>query len=439
MYLMKHHLQLLTEERTNKSALPGGDGECVNIRKPYLLDYSKPSMKLPVISLKAKRNSLHPWIFNRMIRHPQKRLKPGTLVEVVSKEGAFLGRGIYNFNSNIGIRLLTENISEHLDKEFFFKKLEQAKELREEILSIHRTSDCYRLIHGEADGLSGLIIDKFADVFVIEPYSAGYLEIMDWIVSSLQTLYPGTKIMVRPDERNAAKEGVDFSRIALDYPGPDIVEIKEHQLRMKVNLKTGHKTGFFLDQRDNRLLLSQYCTDREVLDCFCYTGGFAISAMLRGAKSAVGLDLDEEALKVAQENAQKNLVKVIFRHVNVFDYLRAMIQKNEKTDVMILDPAKLAGSKEEIGRAYRTYGDINRLGMQTIRPGGILLTCSCSGLVSEREFLSILTRSAAEAGVILQIFRVAGTSPDHPFSSIFPEGRYLKAVFARVFPYGKME
>lgn len=396
-------------------------------------------MELPIISLKAKRNSLHPWIFDRMIRHPQPRLKPGTLVEVISREGAFVGRGIYNDKSNIGVRLLTENISEPLDKEFFSKKLEQAKTLREDILEIHKTSDSYRLIHGEADGLSGLIIDKFAEVFVVEPYSAGYLEIMNWIISSLQSLYPNTKVTVRPDERTAAKEGVNFSKIATRYPGPDIIEIKENELKMRVNLKTGHKTGFFLDQRENRLALSRYCAGKEVLDCFCYTGGFAISAMLMGAKSATGIDLDEKALEMAQENARLNAVKVAFQHVNVFDHLRTMIARNEKVDVIILDPAKLAGCKEEIKRAHRTYGDINRLGMQVLRPGGILLTCSCSGLVSERDFLSILTRSAAEAGVVLQIFNVAGASPDHPFSTLFPEGRYLKAVFARVFPYIKKE
>jgi 23S rRNA (cytosine1962-C5)-methyltransferase len=370
-----------------------------------------------------------------MIRHPQKRLPPGTLVEVISKEGAFIGRGIYNYKSNIGIRLLTENISELLDDAFFFKKLEQAKTLREEILGISKTSNCYRLVHGEADGLSGLIIDKFADVFVVEPYSAGYLGIMEWIASSLQSLYPGCRVVVRPDERNAIKEGVDFSEVTQKYPSPDFVEIKQNQLRMKVNLKTGHKTGFFLDQRENRLTLSQYCRDKEVLDCFCYTGGFAIAAMLAGARSATGIDLDENALETAQENARLNSVKVTFQHVNVFDHLRMMINKGMQTDVLILDPAKLAGCKEEIKRAHRTYGDINRLGIQVIRPGGILLTCSCSGLVSERDFLSILTRSAAEAGAILQIFKIAGASSDHPFSTIFPEGRYLKAVFARVFPY----
>jgi len=372
-----------------------------------------------------------------MIRHPQKKLKPGTLVEVISKEGDFIGRGIYNVNSNIGIRLLTENISELLNEEFFYKKLEQAKTLREEILQIHKTSNCYRLVHGEADGLSGLIIDKFADVFVVEPYSAGYIETMNWIVSSLQSLYPGSRIVVRPDERTAAKEGVDFSKVAKNYPGTDSVEIKENFLKMKVNLKTGHKTGFFLDQRENRLTLSQYCRDKEVLDCFCYTGGFAISAMLAGARSATGIDLDEDALETAEENARLNAVKVTFQHVNVFDHLRTMTSKGMQADVVVLDPAKLAGCTEEIKRAYRTYGDINRLGMQVVRPGGILLTCSCSGLVSERDFLSILTRSAAEAGVVLQIFRVTGAASDHPFSTIFPEGRYLKAVFARVFPFTK--
>jgi 23S rRNA (cytosine1962-C5)-methyltransferase len=326
-----------------------------------------------------------------------------------------------------------------LGSEFFFKKLEQAKILREEILGIHRTSNCYRLVHGEADGLSGLIIDKFADVFVVEPYSAGYIGIMEWIASSLQSLYPGSRIVVRPDERIAVKEGADFSKVAKAYPSPDFIEISENLLRMKVNLKTGHKTGFFLDQRENRFTLSQYCHGKEVLDCFCYTGGFAISAMLAGAKSASATDLDEKALETARENARLNSANVTFQHVNAFDHLRMMISKGMQADIVILDPAKLAGCTEEISRAHRTYGDINKLGMQVVSPGGILLTCSCSGLISEMDFLSILTRSAAEAGVVLQIFKLTGASPDHPFSSIFPEGRYLKAVFARVFPYTKKE
>jgi len=370
-----------------------------------------------------------------MIRHPQKPVKPGALVEVLSKEGEFIGRGIYNKKSNIGIRLLTENASEPLCREFIFRKLEQAKSLREDILGIHKTSDCYRLVHGEADGLSGLIIDKFASVIVVEPYSAGYIDIMNWIVSSLQILYPGSNVAVRPDARNAEKEGVDFSKVAKDYPCPDSVTVCENNLRMKINFRSGHKTGFFLDQRENRFDLSRLCRDKEVLDCFCYTGGFGIAAMLAGARSVTGADLDETALETAQENARLNAVTISYVHIDVFDFLRKMHTNGTRADVVILDPAKLAGCAAEIKRAQRTYGDINRLGMQVIRPGGILLTCSCSGLISEKDFLSILTRSAAEAGVVLQIFKITGAAPDHPFSTIFPEGRYLKAVFARVFPY----
>ncbi|MDR4509668.1 MAG: class I SAM-dependent rRNA methyltransferase [Candidatus Brocadiaceae bacterium] len=391
-------------------------------------------MELPVVLLKARRNSLHPWIFNRMIRHPQKRLKPGTLVKVVSREGSFIGRGIYNYKSNIGIRLLTEHENEHLDNEFFRKKFEQAKELREAILGIHRTSNCYRLIHGESDGLSGLIIDKFSDILVVEPYSAGYIGIIEWVVSALRFLYPRCQVVVRADERNSIKEGASFSKLENDYPCPDFVEIVENRLKIRICFKTGHKTGFFLDQRENRLKLSEFCHGKELLDCFCYTGGFAISAMLAGAKSARGIDLDENALKMARENALLNSVKVDFHHANVFDYLRTINSRGEQADVVVLDPAKLAACTEEIRRAQRTYGDINRLGMQAVRPGGILLTCSCSGLITERDFLSILFRSAAEAGVSLQIFKINGAASDHPFSSIFPEGRYLKVVFARVFP-----
>jgi 23S rRNA (cytosine1962-C5)-methyltransferase len=212
---------------------------------------------------------------------------------------------------------------------------------------------------------------------------------MDWIVSSLKSLYPDSQITVRPDERIALKEGADFSKIAINYRCPDSVEIKENHIRMKVNLKTGQKTGFFLDQRENRLILSQHCEGNDVLDCFCYTGGFAISAMLAGAKTATGIDLDEKALETAHENAKLNAVKISFIHVNVFDYLRKMISENKKADVVILDPSKLAGCTDEIKRAHRTYGDINKLGMQVVKPGGILLTCSCSG----RYFAVVIDQS----------------------------------------------
>jgi 23S rRNA (cytosine1962-C5)-methyltransferase len=207
-------------------------------------------------------------------------------------------------------------------------------------------------------------------------------------------------------------------------------------MAFEVDVDAGHKTGFFLDQRDNRRLFAQLVAGKTVCDCFCYTGGFGIAAALAGARAVTGVDLDEKALDVARANGTRNGVTVEFAHRDVFDYLRSMQAQSKTVDALVLDPAKLAGVKAEAARAKKTYGDLNRLGMSVVKDGGILLTCSCSGLISEQEFLSIVSRSASEAGVHLQVFRITGASPDHPVLSSFPEGRYLKAVFARVLRKG---
>lgn len=371
-----------------------------------------------------------------MVRRPKRPLTPGALVTVMTREGEFVGRGIYHPSSGIALRLLTELESEKLDAGFFLSRLRSAKQLREEILSIPETSDSYRLVHGESDGLSGLIIDKYADVLVIEPYSAGYVSVMEWLHQSLRDLYPGCRIAVRPDAKQAERERVsrECEDLARRYPAPESVIIREHTMRMKINFKSGHKTGYFLDQRDNRHAVGRMSANKTVLDLFCYTGGFSISAALGKAASVTGIDLDEKALWMASENARLNGVRPNFLQVDVFDHLRKMVEQKQQVDLAILDPSKLAGVRDEISRAKRTYGDLNRLAMKTVRPGGLLLTCSCSGLISEPDFISILTRAAAEAGVVFQAFHVTGASPDHPVSSIFPEGRYLKAVFARILP-----
>lgn len=389
-----------------------------------------------MIELRARRNSLHPWIFKKMVRPPKKRLPCGAPVTVVTREGEFVGRGIYNPVSNIAVRLLTERESEPLDWSFFRAKLAEARRLREEILGIGRQSDSYRLIHGEADGLSGLMVDKYADVLVIEPYSAGYVYFMDALTKGLRELYPSCRMVVRPDAKHAVREGVEkeCAELARRHPAPESVVIQENGVRMKVDFRAGHKTGFFLDQRENRREAAQMSAGRRVLDLFCYTGGFSIAAALGKAASVTGVDLDEKALRTAGENARMNGAQVEFLHADVFDHLRGMVARGDLADLVIADPAKLAGVRDEIPRARRTYGDLNRLAMKAVRPGGVLLTCSCSGLISEPDFLSILTRSAAEAGVVFQAFRIAGAAGDHPVSSIFPEGRYLKAVFARIYP-----
>lgn len=384
------------------------------------------------IKLKTDRASSHPWIFRKMIERPKSRLSPGEAVEVVSRTGEFVGRGFYHPSRTVAIRLLTSNPREEIDEAFFRTRLQAAKALREDILKIPARSDAYRLVHGEGDGLSGLVIDKFGELLVVEPYSAGYIPFADTIATILKELYPACTVCFRPDAKTEQQEGVSFQTLRKRYPPPPKAILKENSLTMEVSLLTGHKTGYFLDQRDNRGLVKELARNKDVWDLFCYTGGFAISSALGGARSVVAVDLDEKALEVARRNADLNRVTIDFIHEDCFDFLRRMEEVKQQADLVIVDPAKLALVREEIPRALRTYNDINRLAMGRLRTGGILVSCSCSGLVSEGQFLSVLANAAREARVELQMFRITGASPDHPIRTDFPEGRYLKVVFSRI-------
>lgn len=383
------------------------------------------------IHLKTEYNTRHPLIFSKMVQHPRRRPDPGTLVEVLTRNGDFAGRGFYHPRRTIAIRLLTRDPREAVDGDFITRRLTAAKEFRENTLQIPRISDSYRLIHGEADGFSGLVIDKFAGLLVMEPFSAGYIPLAPLFAEALEKLYPGSRIAFRPDPKTEKNEGVPFDGPARRYPPPTTVDIRENGLTIGVDLSSGHKTGYFLDQRDNRIAAAGLAAGKEVWDLFCYTGGFGISAARAGAKRVVSVDLDEKALAVAEKNARRNDASVEYRHRDCFDFLREKTRGGERVDMIILDPAKLAGVREEIPRALKTYNDINRLAMEALKPGGLLVSCSCSGLVSEQQFLGVLSNAAGEAKRELQIFRIAGAAPDHPFRTDYPEGRYPKAVFAR--------
>jgi 23S rRNA (cytosine1962-C5)-methyltransferase len=382
------------------------------------------------INLRSGYAIRHPWIFSKMLIHPRRRPEPGTLVEVWAKD-SFVGRGIYHPDRTIAVRLLTRDYGEALDADFVFKRLETAKRLREETLRIPQTSDSYRLIHAEADGMSGLVIDKFADVFVMEPFSAGWLRLGPFAAGALQKLYPGSRAVFRPDEKTEKSEGVSFARLASSYPPPPFIDIRENGLSLRIDLNRGHKTGYFLDQRENRAAAASFATGKKVWDLFCYTGGFGLHAAKAGAAEVTSVDLDEKALETAEINAKRNNLSVRYIHRNCFDFLRERIAEGEKAGLIIVDPAKLAAVREEIPRALKIYNDINRLAIEALQPGGLLVSCSCSGLVGEAQFLSVLMNAAKEAKHELRIFKVAGASPDHPWSTDFPEGRYLKAVFAR--------
>ena len=384
---------------------------------------------LPVVTLKIERRSRHPWIFQKMVEKPVAKPKPGTIVDIVDNTGAWVARGFYNGHSRIAVRVLTEDPDEAVDEDFFARKIRAAVSLRRDLLRLDEVSDAWRVVHSEGDGLSGLVIDRYGDLLVVEFFSAGAFRYREWIYAALRSEFPGCRFYSFAEEHVQKQESFDFR--APDAPAPSI--ITEFGLKFRASPGSGHKTGFFADQRDNREFLSRFTAGKRVLDICCNSGGFAIYAKARGeASEVIGIDLDEEILEIAEKNARLNHAKVKFVQADLFPYLRDAAERGELFDVVILDPAKLTRDREQVISALKKYNDMNKLAMQVTKPGGILLTCSCTGLVSEDEFLDMIRRAAYFAGRSVQILKVAGAGGDHPFMAHVKESRYLKAVFCRV-------
>jgi 23S rRNA (cytosine1962-C5)-methyltransferase len=384
---------------------------------------------LPTVTLKIDRRSSHPWIFQKMVEKPATRIAPGAVVDIVEKSGNWVGRGFYNGHSRISLRLLTANKDEAIDAGFFTRKIGTAVAFRRDVLKLDEVTNAYRLVHSEADGLSGLVIDRFGDTLVIEFFAAGMYKQRAAIMDALRAHYPAARFYYFAEEHVGKQESFDCR--SPEPPPPDV--ITEHGLKFRVAPGSKHKTGFFVDQRDNRATLSTFCAGKRVLDICCNTGGFGVYAKARGgASEVVGLDLDEQALEMAKQNARLNGAQIRYVQADLFSWLRDVIPNGERFDVVILDPAKLTRDREDVEQALRKYCDMNRLALQVVTPGGVFLTCSCTGLVSEADFLESLRRAAWQAGRTLQVFKVAGAGADHPFLLHVPEGRYLKAVFCRV-------
>ncbi len=386
--------------------------------------------KLPVIKLKIVRNSNHPWIFQKMIEKPDQKIPNGCIVDIEDRAGAWVGRGIFNGHSRISLRILTTIQNEQIDETFFDKKIGAAVGLRKEILNLEASTNAYRLIHGEGDGLSGLIVDKFGKTIVVEFFSSGMYRLKDTIQTILLKHYPNHQITWFAESHVQKQES--FNCKEPEYIINSEI-INENGLSFKVTPGTGHKTGFFADQRENRLLLSSFCTKKKVLDLCCNSGGFSVYAKVLGkAEDVTAIDLDEEVLALARHNASLNKVRIKCIQSDIFPWLRDCIAKGEKFDVVILDPSKLTRDRDEIEMALRKYTDMNRLAMQVVCDGGILLTCSCTGLVSEFDFFDSVRKAAWQAGKTAQILKLTGAGPDHPFMAHAGEGRYLKAIFARI-------
>ena len=384
---------------------------------------------LPVVRLKIERRSNHPWIFQKMVEKPAAKPKPGSIVDIVDNSGAWVGRGFYNGHSRIALRVLTANADEAIDEAWFTRKIAEAVALRRDLLKLDEVSDAWRVVHSEGDGISGLVVDRYGDLLVVEFFSAGAFRHREWIYAALRHAFPGCRFYSFAEEHVQKQESFDFR--APDAPAPSV--ISEYGLKFRASPGSGHKTGFFADQRDNREFLSRFTAGKRVLDICCNSGGFAIYAKARGdAEEVIGIDLDEEILAIAEKNARLNNAKVRFVQADLFPWLREAQQRGEEFDVVILDPAKLTRDRDQVIPALKKYLDMNKLAMSVLKPGGVFLTCSCTGLVSEEQFLDMLRRAAFYAGRTVQIIKVAGAGGDHPFMAHVQESRYLKAVFCRV-------
>ncbi|HEY0502924.1 MAG TPA: class I SAM-dependent rRNA methyltransferase [Lysobacter sp.] len=383
---------------------------------------------LPTVRLKNAWNSTHPWIFQRLVDKPAQRPKPGAIVDVVGVDGAWIGRGFYNGHSRIALRMLEGDPDVAVDAAWFARRIADAVSLRRDVLKLDEVSDAWRVVHSEGDGLSGLVVDRYGDLLVVEFFSAGMFRHREWVYDALRAQFPGCRFYSFAEEHVQKQESFDFR--GTEPPAPAI--ITEYGVKFRADPAGAHKTGFFADQRENREWLSQQCAGKRVLDLCCNTGGFGVYAKVRGAEEVVGIDIDEDVLAIAKGNAKLNDVRIKFVQADLFPYLRDAGNAGEQYDVVILDPAKMTRDREQVIPALKKYLDMNKLALGVVKPGGLLATFSCTGLVSEDQFLDMLRRAAYYAGRTVQVLKVAGAGADHPWLAQVPESRYLKAVFCRV-------
>jgi 23S rRNA (cytosine1962-C5)-methyltransferase len=387
-----------------------------------------PAPALPVIRLKSDRTPGHPWVWSAQVLKPETRLPPGSVVEVRDANDRFVGHGFWNGHARIALRLLDTDATPAIDADWIAARIARAVALRRDWLQLDQATDAWRVIHSEGDGLSGLIVDRYADTLVIEYFAAGMWRLREAVHAALLTHFPGAQLYWFAESHVQRQE-------SFDVRSPDVpaaVEVHEHGLRFHAAPGSGHKTGFFADQRDNRRRFAELSKGRRVLDLCCNAGGFAVHAMAAGARAAVGVDLDAGILEIARSNAAANNVAVTFEQADIFDWVRAAVARGEQYDAVVLDPAKLTRDRSKVMDALKKYFAMNRMALDVIAPGGLLLTCSCTGLVGESEFLEMLRRVALNAGRGIQVLEVRGAGADHPFRTDVPEGRYLTAVFCRV-------
>ena len=373
----------------------------------------------------------HPWIFSGAIERADGEPANGETVLVKDAGGQPLAVAAWSPLSQIRARIWSFDSSVRVDEDFFRTRMRQAVALRASLPAFHH-SNALRLVHGESDGLPGLIVDRYADVLVAQFLSAGAEQWREAILDALAAETGCEAIFERSDAEVRALEGlqarVGFARGNREAKRCPIVE---HGLHFRVDVEAGQKTGFFLDQRENRQRIRALAQGREVLDAFCYTGGFSLAALAGGAQHVTAVESSAPALEVAKENVHANSMdssRISFEQADVFAYQRLLRDRGSSFGLVILDPPKFAPTAAQVKNAARAYKDINLLAFKLLKPGGLLATFSCSGGVSAELFQSIVAGAAADAGVDAKIIERFGPAADHPVALSFPEGDYLKGL-----------
>ena len=387
--------------------------------------------KLPIVRLRSVRR--HPNLFRKMVASADRTAGPGDFVQVLSPQDEIIGFGFYNPMAEIAVRMVSFGPTPP-EESLVVARLDRAIALRRDILRLDDKATAYRVIHAEADGFPGLVVDRYGDILSAEAFSLAMYQRAEAILALIAARLGTKHTVIQAPAKTHGQEGFTAPPLKSENC-PQSTIITEFETQFRVDFTEGHKTGFFCDQRDNRKRLADLTPGRTVLDVCCYTGGFALQAARLGqAAEVTAVDLDEQALETARQNAKLNRANIKFVHVDAFQYLRDMISNGTKFDVVVLDPPKLIRNRAEIDAGTKKHLDLNKLAMQVVAPGGILVTCSCSGLLPEAEFLRLLQSAAkyAGAGKSIQILERTGASADHPVLGDVPESEYLHTAWLRV-------
>lgn len=380
--------------------------------------------------------SRHPWIFHSAIASSTENIAPGSEVVVKTHDGKFIARGLFNPHSNIRVRLYSWDEQQVLDQSFWSRRLDDAIALRRRLFGRFTPELACRVVYSEADQCSGLVVDRFGDWLTVQITSRALADRLELLLNLLQEKLSPQGILLRTEKGMRAAEGLELTEgLIRGSEPPRPLLIRENDITYAVDHSAGQKTGFFIDQRDNRRRIASFTNGSRVLDMFCYSGGFALNCLVHGpAAEVIAVDSSAAALELTHANAERNGVadRLQVMQEDGFTALEQLVAAGDKFDTVILDPPKLAKHRDSLDAAMRGYFSLNRLAVDVLTPGGLLMTCSCSGLVSHDMFTEMLSRVALQSNRHIQILEARGPGPDHPTSVHCLETDYLKCYLCRV-------